>query len=74
MTESTTTTTIEGPKKFIMTIGGASNCGNSTAVNLLSLDESNPVPECLQNLGELPVDWLGHAGATLGSGERSPNT
>ena len=54
--------------KFLMTVGG--DCDN-TAVELLSLDVTNPVPQCLQNLAPLSLPNStqkagNHAGAILG--------
>ena len=42
--------------KYLMVIGGYGESGYSNRVELVSLEEDKPVPSCLQNLRDFPIE------------------
>jgi hypothetical protein len=51
-------------------VGGYTDSGSSAVVEVVSLDlETNPVPNCLEELNSFPTTVEGATGAVLGAGK-----
>ena len=63
---TTTTTSTVDATSFMMVIGGRGS--SDRAVEVVSLDPENPLPECLTSLADLPFKLDGGSGAALSDG------
>jgi hypothetical protein len=58
-------------QQFLLVVGGVADSGASSVVEVVSLDpETNPVPNCLEELNSFPTILSQGAGAVLGSGKK----